>query len=155
MLHTSTLLVFLRSHTINLTIAWCKSQVLENALSHHIISTLLSQQASCAKRKCTFQAFSVDTHSLSVYYSSDFQLQVPYWLPLFPGQQLNHDLCLHRAKRRLRISRVEREVEGMCVRIWEISVRWTQTERQESPLQFTTISNPESILLKACELWKD
>lgn len=40
----------------------------------------------------------------------------------------------------------------VCVCIWGISVR--QTEKQESPLQFTTIPNPESILPRAFELCK-
>lgn len=117
MLHTSTLLAFLCSHAINPTIAWCKSQVLENALSHHIISAVLLHRAGWAKRKCTFQAVSVDTCSLFLCLlflqflapgpglaATVPRLAARPWPPLTNG-----------AERRFRISEGEREVEGVCV----------------------------------------
>lgn len=154
MWRTSDSLALLCSHAINPTIAWCKSQVLENTLSNHIISAVLLHRAGSAKRKCTLRSFSVDTRSYSVYYSSDFELLVPYWQRLFPGWQLDHDL------------RTQTELKGVLeflkgrgkwmAWVWEISVRQRQTDR-ETGGSFTVRHHfkSKSILLRAFKLYKD
>lgn len=63
-----------------------ESQVLENALTHRIVSDVLQLQAGPTEMHFPVSV-TVDTRSLSV-----FTLLVSYWLPLFPGWQLDHDL---------------------------------------------------------------
>ncbi len=132
----------------------CKSQVLENALSHHIISAALLLQLAGQTETHSLILLCWYMLSLPVCYSSDFKLLVPYWLPLFPGWQLDHDL---RSQMGLKGGLNFLKGRGKwraCVRVWEINVRQRQNERPTSSLQFTTNSDHESILRKAFELCK-
>lgn len=67
MCHTSTLLAFPCSHAINPTIAWCKSQLLENALSHHIISAVLFTPWLVVPNGNTLSDPSLLTHTLALF----------------------------------------------------------------------------------------
>lgn len=82
----------------------------------------------------------------------NLQLQVPYGPTLFPGWQLDHDLCSQTELKGLLEFPKGRGKRRVCLCIWEISVRQTQREKQESSLQFTTIPNPDSILPRSFEL---
>lgn len=151
MWHTSTLLAFLCLHTINPTIAWCKSQVLENALSHHIISAVLLHRAGRAKRKCTLWAFFC-WHTLSlcllflwflaprpVLAATVPRLAARPWPPLTNG-----------AERRFRISKGEREVEGVCVLLRNQCETETDRETGES---FTLHHRFKSRLYSSKSIW--
>lgn len=62
--------------------------MLENALSHHIISAVLLQPA-----KQSLSSLCWHTHSLCLLFLPfPAWLLLPYWLPLFPGWQVDHDL---------------------------------------------------------------
>lgn len=153
MWHTSTLLAFLCSHAIKPTIAWCKSQVLENALSHHIILEVLLHWAGRAKRKCTLRAlFFLLTHALflcllfllfpapgPVLAAAVPRLAARPWPPLTNG-----------AERRFRISKGEREVEGVCVRLRNQCETETDGETGES---FTLHHHFKSRLYSSESIW--
>lgn len=92
----------------------CKSQVLENTLSHHIISAVLS-----------LRAFSVDTRSCLCLLFRWFLALGPILVATVPRLAARPwPLLTNRAERRFRISKGEREVEGMrvCVCASEKSV---------------------------------
>lgn len=82
----------------------------------------------------------------------NLQLQVPYGPTLFPGLQLDHDLCSQTGLKGLLEFPKGRGKRRVCLCIWETSVRQRQTEKQESSLQFTAIPNPDSILPQSFEL---
>lgn len=132
---------------ISSTWACVKSQALESALTHHIIAftQYRTTQFGIPRASCWHVC------SLSVYCSSKFAASGPIWTDTVPRLAARPwPLLTNRAERTFRISKGEREAEGVPLHLG--NQHETETDRETREL-FTVHHHSESWLYSSPIIW--